>query len=269
MKILLKERSGGLFLLVLAVTIFFSLNILSTKADLKEKEQSISSNLDTDSLSDNGQVLGQLDEASEVYIENNNENNIQETEEKIQNNEEIGKNISDDEYYTDLKNRLKKYCDSKSFNVKKCHDYLIEAKNKIKKGDRFKKLYEKYHFEKKEDEKNEIPVIATAETKFSLTITSDSSKKYEISASKDNSVLDLMDLLQKDSSHNFSYHSSSGFVDKINDIGSSGNMSWMLYVCKGDICKLANVGASDVKIGDWDKIEWKYVDWTALTWETW
>lgn len=110
----------------------------------------------------------------------------------------------------------------------------------------------------------------STETKSSLIITSGGeSKAYKTATSSGISVLDLMDLLQKDSSQNFSYHSSSGFVDKITGTENSGNMSWMLYTCKSDICKLASVGASDIKIGDWNKIEWKYLDWTTIDWTTW
>lgn len=102
-----------------------------------------------------------------------------------------------------------------------------------------------------------------------VTILGDDSKLYEVAVTSGISVIDLMDLLQKDGSQNFYYHISSGFVDKINEIGNQGNMSWMLYVCKNDVCKLSSVGVSDCKIDGWDRIEWRYLDWTVIDWATW
>lgn len=110
----------------------------------------------------------------------------------------------------------------------------------------------------------------STEAKSSLVITSgEESKSYKTATPSGINVIDLMDLLQKDSSQNFSYNSSSGFVDKINSAENSGNMSWMLYACKDNTCKLSSVGAVDCKVGDWDKIEWKYLDWTTMDWSTW
>jgi len=110
----------------------------------------------------------------------------------------------------------------------------------------------------------------STEAKSSLVITlGGESKSYETATPSGISVLNLMDLLQKDSSQNFSYRSSAGFVDKINNAENQGNMSWMLYACKNGTCKLSSVGATDCKISDWDKIEWKYLDWTTMDWSTW
>lgn len=126
------------------------------------------------------------------------------------------------------------------------------------------------------DEKEENKSDSTSNSKEILSdkaklllITDGDDKSYEISVSSGISVIDAMDLLQKDISQNFSYHNSSGFIDKIIGISNESNMSWMLYLCKGGICKLSSTGASECKIDGWDRIEWRYVDWTKMDWITW
>lgn len=176
---------------------------------------------------------------------------------------------SENALYEDLKSNLKKYCDAK-FNAKKCHDYLMEAKKLRKRDSRFKDLYKKYHFEKKEKKKSDVNSEDIGRDKFNFVVTSDeSSKSYEIFVSSEISVMEMMDLVQNNSSYGFSYHISYGFVDKINGIENIGNMSWMLYTCKNEICKLSSVGASDCKIKNWDKIEWRYLNWMTVNWESW
>lgn len=267
-KVFLRERSSGLFMLFLAGIIIAGMSI-NSRAE-KPNDGSTYNIVENQEYEEN-QVLGEEDSESEGFVLDEIENKdieIQETQEEPA--KEINEN-DEDVYYNELKAHLKKYC-GKNFNVKKCRDYLLEAKEARKKGSRFRDLYKKYHFEKKEEKKNiaSSDSIETSQSKTGLVVKSgENSKTYETYASSGVSVLGLMDLLQKDNSQDFSYRSSSGFVDKINGIENKGNMSWMLYICKGSVCKLSSVGASDCNVDDWDKIEWRYLDWTTIDWTTW
>jgi hypothetical protein len=273
----LKERTSGLFLIIFAVFIIAGISISSHRAE-SENRQNLA---DINQASTEGQILGEEKDnpeeiadnpgETEPVMETDNENANQEGKQEEKTEKITTVSNSEDDYYNDLKNRLKKYCGN-NFNVKKCQDYLKEAKDAREKGARFKELYKKYHFEKKEDNESSSSVASSSANSAtaSLAITSGgNSKSYSITSPSGISVIGLMDLLQKDSSQNFFYHSSSGFVDKINGTENSGNMSWMLYSCKGGTCKLSSVGALDCKIDDWDKIEWKYLDWTMMDWITW
>jgi hypothetical protein len=284
-KIILKERTSGLLLIMMAVFIVAGISFGSHRAESK-----------------NGQNLtGEDQTRNDTHVLGETNNNL---EEATGNSEKTPADVSENSFplqktpevktddkprtdleakaYNDLRDHLKKYC-GKNFDVKKCHDYLLEAKDASKKSAQYKALYKKYHFESKSSSKSDNNTTSSTSANGSNTASTDSkndtkkiiitsggdSKSYEIAVSSGASVFDMMDLLQKDSDKNFSYHSSSGFVDKINETGNQGNMSWMLYTCKSDICKLSSVGASECKIGDWDKIEWKYLDWTTVDWTTW
>lgn len=268
-KYFLRERLNGLLLLFLAGIIITGISINSYV--VKSNTDLISVAVENQKPEEE-QILGEENNKLENIVSDEIEDiETQEIQEK-QEEKEIDENGSNEDiYYNELKVHLKKYCD-KSFNVKKCYDYLLKAKEARQRGSRFKELYKKYHFDKKEEKKDSASsdVKESPQNKVSLVVKSDeNSKKYEIAASPGISVMSLMDLLQKDSSQNFSYHSSSGFVDKINGTENEGNMSWMLYVCKGNVCKLSGIGASDCKVDDWDKVEWKYLDWTTVDWTTW
>jgi hypothetical protein len=254
---------GSLSLLLFVFTFFYSRFDSLAMGDKGQKEN--------DEIQGQEKVLSAEEES--VQTENIENNQIEDTQNENSQEKLANEKNTDfqDEIYNTLKDNLKKYCDKK-VNVAKCKKYLIEVKEASKKGSRFKNLYKKYHFEKKEKDENNV-IKSSAEdkkNKSELVVTlNGKSNSYEIPASSGISVIDLMDLLEKDSSQNFSYVSSSGFVDKINGVGSLGNMSWMLYACNVSTCKLSSVGASDCKMDDWDKIEWRYVDWTAIDWNTW
>jgi len=267
-KSFLRERLSGLLLLFLAGIIVAGISINSR---VIKSNTGLAFAVVKNQDPEEEQILGEENSNPEGGASDEIEN-IEVQEIREEQKEEKNKNEDyEDVYYSELKAHLKKYC-GKSFNVKKCRDYLLEAKEARGKGSRFKSLYKKYHFEKKEEKKSSIisDNAEISENKASLIVTSsENSKTYEIAVSPDASVLDLMDLLQKDNSQNFSYRGSSGFVDKINSTENKGNMSWMLYVCKEGSCKLSSVGASDCKIENWSKIEWKYLDWTTIDWTTW
>lgn len=273
----LKERSSGLFLLILAVLIVSGISLNSHQAESKNEQNLASENQTFNESQILGEENNDLERTSNLKEENSQEETASEA--TVSPREAQEQEVKTDDtrvnseyiFYDELKTHLKKYC-GKNFNVKKCKEYLIEAKEARSKGSRFKELYKKYHFEsKEEDKKDEKPASAVpAEDKAELVVSdSGSSKSYKIAVPNGLSVVGLMDMLQSDSSQNFSYHSSSGFIDKITGTENYGNMSWMLYVCKGDTCKLSNVGASDCKVDGWDKIEWKYLDWTTMDWSTW
>lgn len=267
-----KERRNGLFLLSIAGLIAFSFFTNSQNAESENGQGLVAEE----------QVLGETDSNVEEAVpeeavepsEEVPEVPVAETVEKPsieETGDEAAAADSEDIFYNELKAHLKKYC-GKNYNVKKCRDYLLEARDAKKKGARFKELYKKYHFEKKEEKKSSVVVSNTVseEKKSRLSVVSGStSKSYEIAVPSGISALDLMGLLQKDSSQNFSYHSSFGFVDEINGTGNQGNMSWMLYACKDNVCKLSNTGASDCKIDNLSKVEWRYLDWTIMTDTDW
>lgn len=266
----MEERAGGSFLILLAVFIVCFVSISSHRAESKIVQETISEGRSYEEE----QVLGETDDIFPEGIAVGSEAKNQIPQEASAASEETVKaaaDVSDVSVLDELKGHLKKYCD-KNFNAKKCRNYLLEAKEASKKDTRFKELYKKYHFEKKEKKKSadKISVTEDEKNKASLSVTSGgSSKSYGISVPSGISVIGLMDILQTDSSQNFSYHSSSGFVDKINGTESQGDMSWMLYACKGGTCKLSDVGAADCKIDGWDKVEWRYLDWTTVDWATW
>lgn len=270
-KKIIKARANGLFLILLATLIFSGFSLNSHFAQSKDKQTSA----DNVQVPANEQILGEADANSEeiTAIENQSADYPKENQKK--DNNEITETTetkpdSDDALYSELSAHLKKYC-GKNFNVKKCQDYLIDAKKARAKGSRFKALYKKYHFEKKEEKSaTSIGNVDITDNKYSLVITSDgNSEKFAATVPSDINVIELMDLLQKDEKQDFSYHSSSGFVDKINGTENFGNYSWMLYACKDGACKLSSVGASDCKIGNWNNIEWRYLDWTTTDWTTW
>jgi hypothetical protein len=268
---ILKERASGLFLLLFAVVIIAGFLANSRKAQSNQELILTSEN----TISDQSQILGEYDETVEEApsIAGKIDTSPEET---VIDDKEAGQDLKTSPC-DDLGERLKKYC-GKKFDVKKCKKYLIEAKEGSKDDAVCKKLYKKYHFEKKEEKKSDKKKSdddsagtgndLKNEESILIVDTGSNSKSYEV-ASRSGSVLEMMDLLQSDKNKNFSYHASSGFVDKINGLENQGDMSWMLYACKSGTCKLSSVGASDCKIGDWEKIEWRYVDWTKITWETW
>lgn len=246
-----------------------------------------------------GQTLGAFDAANssnqaantseDVNPVNSGQNSPVGNSQKIISTSSDNSSLNDGTSYDDLKNNLKEYCGKKDFDVKKCRQYLLEARAAGKKDDRFKKLYDKYHYESSDDrvKSNSDPSstgnstisgssspnqsgVSVQSEEWTLAVdTGNGSATYKISAAP-GSVLDLMNALADDKSENFSYHAqSSGFVDEINGLKNQGDMSWMLYACKGSTCKLSSVGADDCQVKDWDKIEWKYLDWTTLDWTTW
>jgi hypothetical protein len=78
------------------------------------------------------------------------------------------------------------------------------------------------------------------------------------------SVFELMKTLSDNGKIEFKYQESGAgvFIDEINGIANDGakNMYWMLYVND----KLAEAGASDLKLKAGDIAEWKYIDTTDL-----
>lgn len=285
-KNILNERTGGLFLLMLAILILIGMTWHSQKARSQNNNYT-----NGNQPSNNEQVAGVTanssdnsnqvaDQTGETVPPPANQNLSTKDNQQLSND---NSSSDDDTSYNDLKNNLKEYCGKKNFDVKKCREYLLEARADGKKDRRYKDLYNKYHYETPDDVTKQDNKTATdsnstssgSETttqnqKWTLVVDSGSgTTKYTIFAPA-GSVLDLMSALAADKSQNFSYHAqSSGFIDEINGLKNSGDMSWMLYTCKGDTCKLSSVGAADCQVKDWDKIEWEYVDWTKITWDTW
>lgn len=273
-KKILKERTGGLFLLSLAVIIVVGLSLSSKHAESKNGGNLTNENQNSDeaqvldSKQTSGDVANIQQGAASVSSESNLLSSPSSQEEAVTTQKETLDN-SQANVCVDLKPLLKKSC-GKDFSVKKCREYLIKAKKYSKDDVLCKSLYKKYHYEKKDTKKdttNTSNPDTTNTLNETLVITSGGdSKSYDISAPSGINVLDLMKLA------NVSYDTSSGgLVDNVDKMGAnSGDMSWMLYACKNDTCKLSNVGASDFKIDGFSKIEWKYVDWNKIeNWDAW
>ncbi len=268
-KIIFKERLCGLFLLFLAGIIITGISLGSYPAESKNDPVFTDH---SQSLSQKEKVLGEENSVLEDAILDEEEKKEEEIDSQDAQEEEVSGNNdpvfdSEDVFYEELKTHLKKYC-GKNFNVKKCRDYLLEAKDARAKGSRFKDLYKKYHFEKKKVtiSDNTISSVATENIKTTLVIKfNGNSKSYEIESAKSISVLDLM------RQGNISYDIlNDGRIDNVGgEKKESGNFSWMLYTCKSDECNLSKVGPSDCKIENWDKIEWRYLDLMTVPNEDW
>lgn len=281
MKKFLKERKSGLFLIVFA---FFVIIATSLGQKVQSSERT---NFSAESQVENNSeaAVGGLDEMTETIsgaiegdaIEEVKENTSTEDAAKKAKEAKLAEEALakvEAEKYVELKDNLKKYCDKK-YNLKKCKKYLSEVKELAKKKDTYKKLYKKYHFEyrKKRDAKKELKdIVPTSDsegvaTKLVVTISGDS-KTYNLVSQLGVNVIDLMNLAK------ISYDTlPDGRMDNIDGKGKEvGNMSWMLYLCKGSSCELAPVGAADCKIdadkicgqADKDGLEWRFIDWTTL-----
>lgn len=273
----LKERTGGLFLLILAGLIVTGISINSRQVESKN-QQSLAP---VEQPSQEGQILGETDNDSEEIssgaekitqetVENDDEKNADEKTDEGKNLEEEKEAETEDNYYTDLKRRLEKYC-GKRDDIKKCKDCLTEAKSARNKGGKFNDLYKKYHFEKKKVAVSNNTISSTASENIKTTLViklNGDSKSYEIESAKGISVLELMkqggvsyDILKD------------GRIDNIGgEKKESGTMSWMLYACKNGTCKMTPVGPAEFKIDGYDKFEWRYLDWMAMGmdgWNTW
>jgi hypothetical protein len=268
----IKERKNGLLLVILSFSIIGSFSFYSKHAVSKEIQNS----------NDDGHVLsGEQAKQNEyvVYEENSQEANqnspvsqednarITEASDKPDSGTAASNNGQN--RCSDLKDLLKKYC-GKNYDVKKCQKYLLETKDLARSDDQCKSLYKKYHFVKKKDDKKSDETVSAVDSKNiteTLAISaSGKSESHEISVQPGTSVIGLMNIGK------IPYDTfSSGLLDNIDGKGKmSGNMSWMLYVCKGGECKLSSVGASECKLDNWDKVEWRFLDWTEITsWDSW
>lgn len=274
----LKERIGGLFLLILAGLIVTGISISSRQAESKNQQDLANA----EQTPEGGQILGETSdnpeemssgsgEITQETVENDNEKNADEkTDEEKNLKEEKGTVETEDDYYIDLKRRLEKYCGKKN-DIKKCKDYLTEAKNARSKGGKFNDLYKKYHFEKKKVAISNNTISSTASENIKTTLViklNGDSKSYEIESAKDVSVLELMK--QGGVSYDIL---NDGRIDNIGgEKKESGTMSWMLYACKNGTCKMTPVGPAEFKIDGYDKFEWRYLDWMAMgmdDWNTW
>ena len=283
----LREGTEGLFLLLIAVVILNVIPVGSKTAESKNKQTSVSE----EQVANDEQILGETSENSEKAEEAADETVPEIPKETAENSKKetvVAQNTQEetvtetavddidpkDALYDELKTNLKKYCDKK-FDTKKCRKYLLEAKDAGEKGRRFRDLYKKYHFEpKKDNNSNNNSDSADPNVAISLVITAGgSSKSYNVISSPSASVVDLMELAGV--TYNRKGNICAGCMNNINEMGeNSATMSWMLYICKKDTCKLAPVGDSDCRINgcteervkDWDKAEWKYLDWTTVDW---
>jgi len=274
----LKERASGLFLLFLASVVMVGVALNS-----QAKSQVMQNLADVSQASNDEQILGETTDNSEEAMNNseeidqpegeNNENANREDKEE-QKEEEENKANTEDEYYNGLKGRLKKYCGKKN-DIKKCKDYLTEAKDARNKGDRFKELYKKYHFEKKEEKTTSIsPEVISNSVIKKIVVTNDgSTKSFDVAFASGASVTDLMKLAGITYSDNST--TCVGCIDDVNGMAKNSiYMNWMLYLCNSNGCDMAPEGASSCRVdgcqkseNDWkeiNKIEWRYLDWRTL-----
>lgn len=253
----LKERKAGLLLLVVASLIVVGFSVNSHLAQSENKEQLASAPVEEQVL---GEMAGNIEEPvlneSEIAV---TQNTLE--EEAIE--EAVNVPDPEDIFYDELKAHLKKYC-GKNFNVKKCRDYLLEAKDARAKGARFKELYKKYHFvpkkvEKKDNSSNTNIEISETKEEATLTINYVGNKpddKYTVAIVPSMTVIGMMD-----KANGLSYVESkqwAGYILEINGVKEdiSKNTFWMLYYNGG----MASEGASTLKVKSGDKIEWKYME---------
>lgn len=102
------------------------------------------------------------------------------------------------------------------------------------------------------------PAEKSAEEKISIEFKA-GDEIYQISISKGSSVYDVMTDLSVSSIKPFvfeaeNYPSLGYFVKSINGIKNSGGYYWTLYVNS----KYSNIGASQYKLKEGDRVEWKY-----------
>lgn len=183
-------------------------------------------------------------------------------ENKMEVSEQDSEGLAKEDRYAGLKEDLERYC-RKKFNTKKCRKYLLEAKELSKDDGRYKKLYDKYHFQKKKKKRRTESSPAVAGLTVELVVTAEGkSDARQVPANPGMNVLDLM------KASGISYaEDSNGMIDQVGGgEKNAGNMSWMLYVCKDNKCGLSGVGASDCLVESYDRIEWRYLDWTKLDW---
>lgn len=260
MKNIFKERISGFFLILLAVLIISGLSLNSHLARSENKEPLAS-------VPTEEEVLGETDSNSEeIILDENNAASTQDTqEEKIIETTTVVPD-PEDIFYVELKAHLKKYC-GKNFNVKKCRDFLMEAKDARTKGARFKELYKKYHFvpqkvEKKNNSSNTNSGISETKEEAALTINYAGSKtddKYTVTIVPSMTVIDMMN-----STNGLSYVESNewaGYIVEINGVkeDTSKHIYWMLYY-NG---KMASEGAATLKVKSGDKVEWKYTSFSS------
>lgn len=254
---ILRERSGGLFLLMAAFLIISGVSLNSPKAESKN-EQSLSSE---DNAFDDSQVLGEANNDSEEAIMSGTDaesssDGAEVSEEKI---------IPDPKTDThdNLKNNLKKYCNkSGSDNKKKCKNYCIEAKN----NSRYKDLNKKY-CNKEKDEEETVAVAASGETVLTLdfVISSGSgTEKFAMEFKEGETVYELMKEAKAQGKMTYGKSADETYGVYINEINGqkegsdadwTNNKYWILYVSG----KSSNLGCSSHKLNKSDtSVEWKY-----------
>jgi hypothetical protein len=264
---IIKERTGGFFLIFLAVLIIFGVSLNSRRAESKNEQNLVAE----EQAPIEEQILGETDNNPGNAMDNSEEA-VSDVNSGNSSSENAGvsgeKNASDPkaDAYNNLKNSFKKYCDkSGSDNKKKCKKYCSQVKDISKGNDKYYDLYKKYCDKKKEGEKKNSTVSAETTLTLNFIVNSLSgTEKFSIEFKEGETVYELMKeaKVQEKLAYEKNTDETYGvYINEINGLkeGSDSNWTknnyWILYV-NG---KSSNVGCSNHKLNKADtSIEWKY-----------